>query len=513
MNKYLSYMIFVLVLFSCDNMDDELNPGPSSDEQRAFNNQVVTLNLFSQPEELSEPELLEQEDPGRDTDDTSLECYTAYYKAAPGFDEMLSLDPTTDVIYPGALVKGESIPTGEYLPIVANRDSITLSISLQNIAGSPVVKVGDPKLSTIRAGIKKILDQEVTGATAAKVNYEISQVYSKEQLNLAIGANYRSAGAKVSSSFDFSSTTYHNRFVLKFLQVYYTIDMDLPSDPSELFTSLPDINTLGSTSPVYVSTVTYGRMILYTVETNYSRTEIKAAFDASFASGGGSIDADYEKVLAESNIKALIIGGSGDDAAQTVSGPSDVYEYISSGGNYSKDSPGAPLSYKLRFLKDNAVARVVLSSEYFVRTCDIAYPIYRIELKSITCVSCQDGNGSAGEVYGHIWTYVRNGSNDRVGNRLDWNKDEDHYVSIAKGKSSNIGMSLTTELYKPDYQTFHVLMGGKMRESDVSPDADENFGDINPGEVLSLNKIPYSGIDYALDFGEVKVNFRLTRLK
>ena len=385
-----------LITFSCQQSDSDLQPDIISQEVLIkFGQDMENLSEFEQPAELSEPEKISEEEKERDTEDTSLECFSTYYKAAPGFDEMLALDPTSDVIYPGALIQGASIPTGEYIPIVADRDSLTLSISLQNLAGSPVVKVGNPKLSTVRAGVKTILDKEVTGATPAKINYEITQVYSKEQLNLAIGANYRSAATKVSSSFDFSSKNYSNRFVLKFLQVYYTIDMDTPSTPGELFTKLPDLESLGSTSPVYVSTVTYGRMIIYTIETNYSSTEINAAFEASFAGNSGSVDTKYKEVFTSSSIKALVIGGSGESASNTVSSPRDVYDYISTGGNYSRDSPGAALSYKLRYLKNNAVARVVLSSEYFVRSCDLAWPKFSIELKSIECVSCQDGNGSA----------------------------------------------------------------------------------------------------------------------
>lgn len=246
--KLLLFSCILFVTYLCQQGDLDVKPDLISQEVLIqFGNDVEKLSEFEQPDELSEPQKLSEDEKERDPVDTSLECFSTFYKAAPGFDEMLALDPTSDVIYPGALVQGASIPTGEYLPIVADRDSITLSVSLQNIAGSPVVKVGNPKLSTVRAGIKEILDKEVTGATPAKINYEITQVYSKEQLNLAIGANYRSAGSKVSASFDFSSTKYSNRFVLKFLQVYYTIDMDLPSKPSDLFTKLPDLESLGAT--------------------------------------------------------------------------------------------------------------------------------------------------------------------------------------------------------------------------------------------------------------------------
>lgn len=75
-----------------------------------------------------------------------------------------------------------------------------------------MVTVQDPKLSTVREEIKTILDQEVTGATPARINFEIKQVYSSKQLNVAIGANYRSAGVSVSGTFDFNQSTFKPEF-------------------------------------------------------------------------------------------------------------------------------------------------------------------------------------------------------------------------------------------------------------------------------------------------------------
>ncbi|WP_431130388.1 hypothetical protein, partial [Flagellimonas flava] len=80
--------------------DDGVNPV-------VINSELASLQAFSQPPEIATPELLDEQDP---TGDVDYECVVKHYKAAPGIDEMLSLDPTTDVIYPGAMLKGESIP-------------------------------------------------------------------------------------------------------------------------------------------------------------------------------------------------------------------------------------------------------------------------------------------------------------------------------------------------------------------------------------------------------------------
>lgn len=124
-------------MFAC-SCNKEENEGPSTEDTTTFNIAVNNLSPFVQQEEVPEP--VEQGTSGtaRDDADPALECYTTTYKVAPGFDEMLAMDPTTDVIYPGAMLLGASIPTGEYIPIIAERAPITLSISLQNLSGSPL---------------------------------------------------------------------------------------------------------------------------------------------------------------------------------------------------------------------------------------------------------------------------------------------------------------------------------------------------------------------------------------
>ncbi|MFK7811733.1 MAG: thiol-activated cytolysin family protein [Maribacter sp.] len=518
LSRIYMFLILLLIVFSCskDETTDPTAPitGGQADE---FNALMASLPDFDQPEEVSEPVEVEEKaiPPAKDTENPTLECYTNYYKASPGFDEMLALDPTTDVIFPGAILKGETIPTGEYVPIVADRAPITLSASLTNISGSPVVEITDPKLSTVREGIKtSILDQEVTGATAAKVNFSISEVYSEEHLKLAIGANYRSAAAKVSSSFDFSKSTYQYKYVLKYFQVYYTIDMDPPKNPSDLFTNAPDISSLGSTSPVYVATVTYGRMVIYTIESNYSKTEVDAAFKASFASGDGSVDVESEKIISESDIEALVIGGSGDDAAKTVNGPADVYEYISNGGDYSKDSPGAPLSYKLRYLKQGTpVARLVLASEYPIRQCDLAYPSFRIELDYIECVDCNDAGGNI-ELYGRLTaTLVHKGK--QAGKKVVWDYGSGAAWDIGENEKKQINRTVPPiELYRPDYDADHVAIGGRLYEADDTS-ADDNLG--NSADKIYLKDIPFSGqgnTTFVVKFsGGVSVGYVLQRLK
>lgn len=495
-------MLFVSIVFSCSGCSSEsVTDGAviSEEQQNQINEYLASLAVFSQPAESGQ-ELLEEETPERDTEDVRLECVVKRYKSSPGFSEMILLDPTSDVIYPGAMLKGESIPTGEYIGINGGRAPITLSVSLENLNGKPSTTIENPKLDTVREGVKNMLQQGVTGSTAAKVNFTTEEVYSEQHLDVALGASYSKGKNSVSAAFDFSNTKKKYRYVIKYLQVYYTIDLTLPdnNNPGSLFTSKPNLN---STSPVIVSSVKYGRMLLYTVETDSELTEAHAAFNAAFNGGTAGASGEYQSFWNSSIVKALVIGGSGGDAAKVVEGPSGAFEYITNGGEYSADSPGLPLGYTLRYIKeDYPIARVVLSSEYNVRTCYEAYQRFYIGLHGIKPKKHEGENKL--EIYGDIEIGIY-----QNGNVVDEFKkhykadpalsvDEDEFVGIN-------GQFAEVELYKPDLNNDYIKLYAEFFESNGAF-APEYFGDEERKIYLKdVNQIIDSNGDGDLDKDDI----------
>ncbi|WP_167342561.1 thiol-activated cytolysin family protein [Maribacter dokdonensis] len=476
--------------------DDPSSPKFSNNDADDFNSAVANLSGFNQPEESSIVETASTNPEREGT--TEFECFTQTFKGAPGFSELFTLDPTTDVIYPGSMLKGETIPTGEYARINKDRAPITMSISLNNVKGKTSVTVNNPNLlSEVRAGVNELLNLEVKGATPAQLEFDKSQVYSEQQLSIALGANYRDKTKDISGSFDFNTTTVKKKYVLKFIQKYFTIDLDSPGQvPSDLFTDLPSIESLGSTSPVYVSAVTYGRMVLYTVESDYSITEVETAFNAAIEAGekGGdfNLDVDSKNVLEESNIKALIIGGNGASAAQTIGGNLEkIYDYIAAGGNYSpEESPGSPLSYKLNYVKEGfPAANVVLATEYQSRNCDVAYPEYLATIVNITGTQFTDTEVN-GKLRVKMW--VGGERLDINENGIDdgktWSVDTDNFVDVQNNKTHTINESYTFRPYRPNMATDYVECSGELYDYNgiFGNESLGNAGGINPVVLNSL---------------------------
>lgn len=521
--------ILSLVFIACIGCSkDEIEPGPeqpnfSNDEAEAFDAAVAQLQAFSQPTETSVQEDAAT-DPERDTEDTALECVTRTYKGAPGFNELFTLDPTTDVIYPGSMLKGESIPTGEYTRISADRAPITMSISLSNITGKSSVTVNDPnKLSEVRDGINELLNREVTGATPAQLVVTESEVYSEEHLSVAVAANYRDATKDVSANLDFNNSSYKNKYVLKFLQRYFTLDLDSPGkSPSDMFTNLPNLESLGTTNPVYVSSVTYGRMVLYTIESDSTISQVKGAFDAAIEAGKKEgefeLDVESKEIITNSSIKALIIGGSGESAAQAISGvennPAQIYEYIAEGGNYSNDSPGAPLAYKLSYVKEGfPAAKVVLSTEYQIRDCDVAYPEFQVTIDKITGTQPSDT-----EVNGSLNMKMKVGTDylDINNNGIDdgpyWNRGTSNFVDVQNDKTHNIGEVYVLKPYRPNMAVDQIEYYGNLY------DYNGILGNANLGEHTGTVKLDDLKMNeeetYTLNFNAgITAHFKITRIK
>ncbi|MFY0714283.1 thiol-activated cytolysin family protein [Seonamhaeicola sp. NFXS20] len=508
-------VIFCIVLFtffccsteSTNEGDDTLI---SEEELTEINDFLASLSNFSQEEAKPDQEFIEEV--SKEREGNTNECVVEKYKMAPGFDEMILLDPTSDVIYPGAMLKGESIPTGEYIGITGERTPITLSVSLENLNGKPSTVIKEPNIATVREGVKDMLQQGVTGSASAKVNFTTEEVYSEEHLNVALGASYSKGKNSISGSFNFNSSEKQYKYVIKYLQVYYTIDLTIEDtqNPGKLFTSVPNLN---STSPVIVSSVKYGRMLLYTVETNSKFTDTQAAFNAAFNDGTAGASGEHESFWNSSTVKALVIGGSSGDAAKVVSGPQGVYNYITEGGEYSVDSPGAPLGYTLRYIREGfPIANVVLSSEYNIRTCYEAYQKYGVELHGFNCVD-NDGESGKLEIYGSMTGEIYQ-NKTRI-NDVFWSRLEENPLNVDENTFYNVNVdAMEVELYKPNLETDYVEIWAEFSEKDAFDDDD--FGSVSKKIFLKDvqdSKTPYIRLNLQDDPGsDMRAYFYVWRI-
>lgn len=297
-------------------------------------------------------------------------CDYKEYSYSAGYGEVILLDPTTDVIAPGMFIKpGASLTDGNYTPITNAKKPLTLTRST-----GETVTIENPSLSSIRQGIQEMNQNAGTGS--ANVYSKKQSVNSEQELRLRMGAHYKNPWVKLSTGFGWSDNVEKNFMYANFVQVYYTVEVDAnqKNNPSDWFeTPLPDYENWNE-SPVYVSSVKYGRIGILTMESKATKTEmeafVKAALRAFGSSGSIDIRTEYKEFLDSTKFKVLVIGGNPEDAvASVINGYEGFLSWIEESASFSEENPGSPVAYSLRYLKDNTPAAVVLSGSYTVKEC------------------------------------------------------------------------------------------------------------------------------------------------
>jgi thiol-activated cytolysin len=354
------------------------------------------------------------------------QCTTQNLRETRQYDKIVAYAANSESLWPGALVAGDSVYTGLFSQMVLDRAPATISVSLENLAGKKSAVVEQPSLSTYREALSGILTKEITGATTANIYSEIEQVHSEKQLGLALGVDVGWVTGSVKASFNFSNKDIRSRYLVRYTQAYYTVDLDAPQQPSSVLAPTVSLQEVSkkmneTTPPVYVSSITYGRMVVFTYESDYSAEEMQSALDFAYQGGvdvSGQVSVSYKDILSKSKITAYILGGGGGAAARTIDSYDALIKFLKEGGDYSAESPGAPISYKLSYLKDNSPARMSFTSDYEMKECNRVSQKVKVTLKSVTVEDDGGDGGNDLELYGSVSVQGETGST-----LLDKNRD------------------------------------------------------------------------------------------
>lgn len=457
--------------------DDGGMAGPE-DEAERIDAWVFGLGITELPSDA-----LDKQAADAPTEEGDYTCAHENWSETKQFDRVTAMLVNSQALYPGALVGSDALATGVLAPKILPRAPLRFSASLEGVLdGGISAAVPSPSLSAFRDAMHDILSAQVVGETPAHVDAQISEVHSSEQLGLAIGVDARWGyvlGGEVSSSLQFEREDIRSRYAVRFTQAYYTVDVDPPEAPSGLFAPtvmLDDVEReFGDDAPLYVSSVTYGRSVLFTITSEFSSEELSAALDFAYrgaASVDGSVSVTHEEVLAQSEITAFVTGGNGDAAAKAIFGIDELRDYITEGGSYDRTSPGAPIAYKLAWVADDSPAGFALTSEYEVAQCERVRQDVRVGLTGLAVVDDGGDGGDQLELYGEVAIIDGNGDEHVL-----WSADAGHHVSVAKGETwpqgGEIGDAIVPVVPQPGER-----IGIRIRLMDDDANGDDQLIDL-----------------------------------
>jgi len=322
-----------------------------------------------------------------------IECTTVQYNLQENADQVAILRPTNGIVWPGALVKGNAaLVDGTPEPITLAPGPITLRIDLPGMGDQGTMTIAQPSNSSVQTAINGALAWWNDNAyqqgyvNPANSSYNVTKSSSSEQLAMDVGLNVKWASGDASAQFSYTSSTTSTVAMMVFKQVFYTVTMDTPSSPAAMFGSSVLASQLSSqmsadSPPAYVHSVAYGRIIMFRMETSdaYTSTDVEGAMKYS---AGFTVDATlktkYDTILSKSTMTAITIGGNAAVASQSVTAKTaGDLDPIITGANavYSKDNPGVPIAYTVRFLKDNTIATMGYTTNYSSEECTRSVPV------------------------------------------------------------------------------------------------------------------------------------------
>jgi thiol-activated cytolysin len=307
------------------------------------------------------------------TKDTSTRIKEETWNLSGKLDSQLLLSPS-DVIFPGSVLLGDSVSDGTYKGVSAGeRKPVIISYSFTGVtsktgeAGAVSAVLDPPTLSGYREAHNKIVTQNISDKTT-QFEFDMTEITSENQYekSFSIGVGFSSLTVKASlqESYNFRSSTFSHKYLAKFIQPYYTVDVD---NGGFLYEAV-DVSVFGAYRPVYVSSLTYGRLAYVAIESNRQESAVSNDIQASlkFPLSDGDVTGNIRNRRASSDRL------QSDKLSIYVIGDEKVFTDIDGFGEFlvtegfSEDNFGKIISYRLRFVDDNSIANVVVDETYTI---------------------------------------------------------------------------------------------------------------------------------------------------
>ncbi|SYZ74160.1 exported hypothetical protein [Candidatus Zixiibacteriota bacterium] len=336
-------------------------------------------------------------------------------------DEIMSPDENFGVLWPGNIIQGKSITTGNLKQLLLDRGPMTLTISVDAPVTSTAVDT--PNSVTAQqavADLKRSVDKDLNGDNAPSspgtVNFKVEAANSFEQSMLSMGVT---GGYSVpmegnlggSAAMSVTRGLQEQTIVARLVQKLFTIRIadDLPGlqTPSGYLApnvTMNDIRAQESAGnigpdnlPMYIESVSYGRIIVFTLKSSTASSieDLKAAVNAAYEQyeGSGSINSAQQQILSTRTTEVYQAGGD-PTAAQAAVANLDFSQFFTE----ISATATVPISFKLKPLKTGANGDFVSifdSTSYDERTgadrpvgYDVTVTCDKVEHTDTFCASC-----------------------------------------------------------------------------------------------------------------------------
>lgn len=385
-----------------------------------------------------------------------FQCSRQTYSLTDTPKEFVSIDPDRSLVWVGSLIQGRShyqVGDLQELPI-RERGPVTLSISLLRADNARTVPVASK--DAVDSAIGDLVERAAAAGFRASsdVFYEATEAHSSSQVSLKLGLSGEYLGGAAESRLEVDKVGAERTLVAYFVQRAFTVSMESPARPSDVlgagFTQarldeLKADSLIGADNPpLFISSIAYGRVLMYKMTAKYERERIAAAIEASYRGVAGGVagysEADLRRTLSEARIEVATFGG---DVANV--------EALIRDGNLRSYFTGdtsltamRPISFELRRLRDRQIATISRTTEYAVKDCifagDTRAPIgeqVRVKFVRVRVPHDCDGGADAGDIFGRYDVINTDAAGNLFTNRV-FTINRSDAKSVASGNTLEI---------------------------------------------------------------------------
>ncbi len=348
------------------------------------------------------------------------------------FTEIVVFDPHAGALWPGAIVRTQSLSSGRLDPVLLPRSGGTVTIPRYEMAGAtagPSRHLGAPDPESYRGAYLELTNAHAAPPGASRV--EVTTLHDPAQACARVGINAGWLAPDVKEALDAAAQS--GKRTLLALAVGRTCTVVfLPDDAGKWFaagvTQEQVDRAAGEGDPLaYIRSVTYGRAVLILAETDVEESAFKAALE-SFLSGREAEGDAHRKVLLSGRYTVLEYGrnapgaaaGRGEPRTEGATGLIDTLRRTSA----ASSGAGLPLSFETRYLDGTTCAQTHAADWTETRTTPPAPYRAAIRLHYLKIEdTCESALDSAGDFVvgvrvdgegGASWNRPRAGSRETV---------------------------------------------------------------------------------------------------
>ncbi|MFO0577281.1 MAG: thiol-activated cytolysin family protein [Polyangia bacterium] len=329
-------------------------------------------------------------------------CSVKRVNARYNMSDLALFRPATAILYPGALLQGRfmNLGIGSVTPVdvpYTKRKPVSLVSSYAELGGAfQTATAADATASEVAKTIGGML-RSISTATpfngSQQLFFESESASSVEEMARKLKVDAGLLKGKFSGVYTADASVNKSTVFVHFVQTWVAVALDRKGfRPAQfLFNNtltVRDLENLGrldqlgydlanpvnNNLPTYVSSVNYGREFVFTVSSKVSSSKLEATVHAAFGSISGSLSEEQKRIINESQITVLSLGG-----------PDELSESVIKSGAWksyfvrSKPIPYTtliPLSYDV-FRWDGQRAAMARTTDYQTYTC----PGHKVEVR------------------------------------------------------------------------------------------------------------------------------------